>query len=317
MNFDYEKILDRYKSWGFPQKGGLNLPSSFRVNIMQAKPKEVIGRLKDQRVFIEKVDFVRNCYHYKSGFPIASSQEYLLGKIYLQETSAQIPGEIIANDIDAKKFDLGRLKILDMCAAPGGKTTQISEILDNRGTVVAVELDKYRCDRMLSNLERMKVKNCIVLNKDANTIGMPNYFDYVLLDAPCSGNYASEAGWLEKRRIVDFTNRQNLQKELLKSAVNMTKDNGIIIYSTCSLEIEENEDIVEYGIKEFGLELQECGINFGEKGLTKDTEKCLRVWPTQQSAPGFFVAKLLKKRDVPKEEKANKEEEKIVRGNLY
>ena len=278
-------LLERYKEWGFPQDPRTKIKYSIRLNPL--RDNDTIHRLRKEGVKLAKVEFAENGFNYESRFPLASTIEYLLGQFYIQEASAQLPGEIISRDLKSKD-----VKILDMCAAPGGKTSQLSEVLENKGHIVALDIKKERVEKLCFNLERMHCTNVEVHTQDSKEI--TGEYDYVLLDAPCSGNYSSEMNWFARRKVSDFKNRQKLQKELLKTAAKVVKKGGIIIYSTCSLEKEEDEDVVEYGLKELGLELQDTKIDFGEKGLTKETEKCLRIWPTQHKYPGFFVAKLKK-----------------------
>jgi len=292
-------LIERYERWGFPQRNNLKIKKCLRINSNQKSDSEIVKRLERKKVKLTKVNFLEHGFFFKSHFPLSTIIENLLGYIYIQEAPAQIPVEVISKDIKFRNLDKNKLKILDMCASPGGKTTQLSEILENKGLVVAIDNKHSRVKKLKFNLERMKVENCDVYTKDAQDIEgiIENYghFDYVLLDAPCSGNFTSEKNWFNKRKINDFINRQKLQKKLLESAVKSLKKNGILVYSTCSLEKEENEDVIEYGINDLNLRLEPTQINIGSEGITKETKNCLRIWPTQHKMGGFFVAKLKKK----------------------
>lgn len=280
---------DRYKEWGFPQEDLFLNKTCIRVNTNLISPKKLITRLEENQVALEKVPFLTNGYYVESDFPLASSLEFLQGLFYIQEAPAQVPGEIIKEELKTKKFD--EITVLDMCAAPGGKTTQIAEAMRNKGKIIALDTNEKRAEKLCYNLERMKVTNVDVYVKDASM--MDEKFDIILVDAPCSGNFTQDEDWFYKRKLNDFKNRQKLQKELIKNAILLLKPKGLLVYSTCSLEKEENEEVVEYALEK-GVILEPHNITAGNSGLTESTKDCLRFWPTQDNQPGFFVAKLRK-----------------------
>jgi 16S rRNA C967 or C1407 C5-methylase (RsmB/RsmF family) len=180
-----------------------------------------------------------------------------------------------------------------MAASPGGKTTQLSQIMQNKGIIVAVDNNAPRTQALKNNIERMGCKNILVYIKDANYISdFKIEFDKILLDAPCSGNFCTDKTWFDRRQTYDFIEMQREQQSIVKAAVNVLKKNGILVYSTCSLEPEENEQVVEFALN-LGLELIPINFPMGDKGLTKSTEGCLRIWPKSGMQP-FFVAKFRK-----------------------
>ena len=177
-----------------------------------------------------------------------------------------------------------------MCAAPGGKTVQLAQMMNNKGTMIALDNSTRRLTALKNNLERCGIRNTIIYNKDARYISDFNKrFDKILLDAPCSGNFTLEEDWFEKRTINDIKDRAKLQKELLKAAVDVCK--GEIVYSTCSLEKEENEEVIEWALDNLNVELQEIKLK-ASPGLTERTKNCRRFWPNEHKTEGFFVAKL-------------------------
>jgi len=287
------KFLERYKEWGFEQESFFPHKQFIRINTNLINPKKLISRLEDNRVYLKKIDFLTSGFQFRCDFPLSSSIEYLLGYFYIQEAPAQIPGEIIRSEVKDKKYD--DLRVLDMCSAPGGKTTHISEIMRNKGEIIAIDSFKSRIPKLCNNLERMKVENVSVLNIDALEYYPDEQFDIVLLDAPCSGNFTQDKGdaWFEKRSLADFKNRQRLQTKLIEKALILLKKGGLLIYSTCSLEKEENEEVVESILSEKVI-LEDINISVGHPGLTDKTKKALRIWPTQDKLPGFFIAKIRK-----------------------
>lgn len=186
-------------------------------------------------------------------------------------------------------------KVLDMAAAPGGKTTQISAMMKNKGLVVALDVKRERIISLKNNIERMGCKNVVVYNKDALYADDLNMkFDKVLLDAPCSGNFCIDKDWFSKRNVDDFDQKAFIQKQLLKSGVRALKKDGIIVYSTCSLEKEENETVVEWALANLGVELIEVKLGVGDPGLTDSTSITRRLWPNKTMTQGFYVAKMAK-----------------------
>lgn len=282
-------ILKRYEEWGFPQEeNNFERKMCIRVNTNTISPKKLVSRLSENNVELTKVEFLSSGYYVSAKFPLSSTIEFLLGHFYIQEAPAQIPGDIIREEVKTKKFE--DVTVLDMCAAPGGKTTQIAEALRNKGRIVALDPSIRRVEKLCYNLERMRVTNTDVYTKDS--FELSEKFDIVLLDAPCSGNYTQEEDWLHRRKFEDFKNRQKLQKELIKNAILLLKPKGLLIYSTCSLEKEENEEVIEYALTK-GMTTEEIHIK-ANSGLTEETKNCLRFWPTQDNQPGFFVGKLRK-----------------------
>ncbi len=269
---------------------------SIRVNTLKISHKELLDRLEIKGAIFKKIPFLKDGYYVKSKFSLGSTPEYLQGYYFLQESASQIPPLIL----DPKEND----NILDMAASPGAKTTQLAQLMNNKGSIVAIDI-KGRTDALINNLERLSVSNASVYELDARKVQLLKiHFDKILLDAPCSGNICSQHNWIQKRRVKDFINRSEVQKELIKSAYDVLKDNGTLVYSTCSLEPEEDEFVVQYaldlGFKLENIDKEKLGI--GSSGLTEvlgkklnlELEKCLRLWPHKSRTQGFFVAKLRK-----------------------
>jgi NOL1/NOP2/sun family putative RNA methylase len=281
--------FERYAANGFPQEKSFEHQTTFRVNTLYFEDKQVVNALRGRGAIITKITFIHHAYIFESDFPLASSIEYLSGALYIQETSAQIPAEIISKFIYTNKLDVSKLQVLDMCAAPGGKTVQLAQIMENKGTLIANDSSKERAQKLLYNIERMQVGNCDVTTNNGEDI--QGEFDIILLDAPCSGNFTQSSNW--SRSEEDLLDRQTLQQKLISHAITILKPGGLLVYSTCSLEKEEDEDIVSFAIKK-GLTILPTHIKIGHPGLTEETKNCIRIWPTQDRLPGFFVAALQK-----------------------
>lgn len=283
---------ERYKKLGYT--GGFEpLAAKFiRINGLKADAQQVVDRLK-ATVQLKKTA-IPLCYEVAGQeHALSTTSEYLLGYFYVQEFASQLPAAVLAPQPGER--------VLDMCSAPGSKTTQVAALMGNTGSIVALEPNFERAKKLMNNLERMGVVNCIVYQKDAkyaDDLGMP--FDKVLLDAPCSGNFSNDLEWFEKRTIEDVKQKAREQKKLIGAAIASLKPGGTLVYSTCSLEPEEDEDVVEFAMDEYGVELMEIdwksiGIReeIGVPGSTERTRQCRRVWPSERNQ-GFFVASFRK-----------------------
>ena len=214
------------------------------------------------------------------------------GAFYVQEPSAMVP--VCA--LDPKPGD----RVLDLCAAPGGKSTQIASMLNNRGLLFANEINKSRCNILISNLERMGVKNSIVFSK--KPVDLCNYycdyFDRVLVDAPCSGegmfrkNSDAILNWsIENTKGCSFR-----QKEILELAAKTVRPGGTLVYSTCTFSTVENEEVIKWFLdKHDDFKLEPINICFGEKSkfdsIISNASYMRRIYPFH-GGEGQFVAKL-------------------------
>ena len=270
----------------------VKLPTTIRINTLRIKEKDLIERLSKAKITLKKIPYLQYAYTAKASFSLGAIPEYLLGYFYLQEAASQIPVEVL----DPKPGET----VLDCCAAPGGKTTQIAQLMKNQGLVVAFDNKSRRILSLNSNLERCGVINTAVFLRDithaSNDIGN---IDKILVDAPCSGNYIVDPEWFEKKTLDDIKKNAYRQYNIMESVINtFSNKNTEIVYSTCSLEPEENEFIVEHALNN-GMEIKETG--FGNTGirkflgqnLDKRVQKTTRIWPFESS--GFFLAKMVKK----------------------
>ncbi len=264
---------------GNPREGeAIKLRQSIRINTLKVKKKgipermneqDIVARLKKRGVKLEKIPFLKHGYWTEAPFSLAGTEEHLLGLFYLQEAAAQMPVEWMALKTDESAL------VIDACASPGGKTTQIAQEMENEGIIVALDLGR-KVDALRNNLERMGASNTIVYNQDARFFELPKNYaaDALLLDVPCSGNYAIEKEWYKKRTIEDIRNCSRLQKEIVRGAIRNVKKGSAVVYSTCSLEPEEDEEVLAWM----------------EKELSVTKQRMEKKWPGKDKMQGMFVA---------------------------
>ncbi|MCX8151300.1 MAG: RsmB/NOP family class I SAM-dependent RNA methyltransferase [Candidatus Bathyarchaeota archaeon] len=286
-------FINRYLQLGWEFRG-IKARQAIRINQTNAKGKSILERLLSVGVKLEKIPFLDSGYWVSgSKVSVGATAEYLLGLYSVQEAAAQIPPALFS--------DLKGKTVLDACAAPGGKTVEVSDLMGNTGVVVALDVSKKRLAALANHLERCHFSNAVVYNMDARSASKLNLkFDKILLDAPCSGNFASDPFWFKRRTLKDVERNSALQKELLCEAEKCLVPGGELIYSTCSLEPEENELNMDWAVKNLNLQIKEINC-YGEKGLTDvfgqtldpSVAYCRRMWPGLTQ--GFFVCKLTKR----------------------
>jgi NOL1/NOP2/sun family putative RNA methylase len=287
-----EFFVDRYRQLGWNFKD-VQSRQAIRINVTNTKGKNLEERLQNIGFQLEKVPFLETGYWIRSSkVSVGATAEYLLGLYSIQETAAQIPVTLF-NDLKGRT-------VLDACAAPGGKTVQLADLMRNTSVLVALDVNKRRLAALSNHLERCHVSNTIVYNLDARQVSLLNLkFDRILLDVPCSGNFAADKDWFKWRTLADVKRNAKLQRQILTEAVACLRADGEIVYSTCSLEPEENEVNMDWAIKHLNLQAEEVDCH-GEKGLTNvfgsrldlSVERCRRIWPGETQ--GFFVCKLKK-----------------------
>ena len=293
---------------------------TIRSNSLKIKRRELAKNLIQRGVNLDPIgEWTKvGLKIYSSQVPIGATPEYLSGQYMLQSASSFLP--VLALNPQPNE------KILDMCASPGGKSTYISQLMKNTGLLVANDLKKERLKSLFFNVHRLGIKNCIITNYDGRYFPkLYNKFDRVLLDAPCSG-----LGIINKdqsikvnRTYKEILNNSKLQKELILSAIDSVNlkgtSKGIIVYSTCSISVEENEWVVDYALKHRYIKVIDTGINLGENGFVSFREKHFhpslkntkRIYPHIHGMDGFFIAKLQKYADGIKEKKEKNEEKKM------
>ncbi len=274
---------------------------SLRVNPMKAVTDEEITFLESERFRLIRIPW------YEHGFWILSGPErpgntisHKLGLIYLQEAASMIPPVVL----DPQPGE----RILDISAAPGSKTTQMSEMMRWRGTIVANDVSLPRIKVLVSNIQRMSSLNVIVTRVDgryAHKVFGECSFDRVLVDAPCSAIGQVRRSWeaLKRWSLRAVKRISHLQKSLVLSAYRCLRKGGLLVYSTCTFDPEENEFVVQT-LVDLGCEVLKPdvdGLRFRE-GLTEwegsrldqSIRRTMRIYPHHNDTEGFYVA-LVKK----------------------
>ena len=288
-----EFFLSRYQELGW-KYGNVEEKQAIRINSISAREADVTKRLESLGVQLEKISFLENGYWIRrSEFSVGATSEYLLGLYSIQEAAAQIPATLFTKLKDKR--------VLDACAAPGGKTVQLADLMQNTGAIIALDVKKRRLIALSNHLERCRVRNVIVCHMDARqALQLKMKFDRILLDVPCSGNFVTDKDWFSKRTIKDVEKNSKLQREILAEAAKVLKDGGEIVYATCSLEPEEDELNIDWAVKNLNLQVEKISC-YGEKASTSifgkqldnSIENCRRIWP--RGTQGFFVCKLKKR----------------------
>lgn len=219
---------------------------------------------------------------------------HLAGLCYLQEPSASSAVEVL----NVQKGDW----VLDLCAAPGGKSTQIATQLNHSGFLVSNEIEPKRAQILLSNMERLGFSECMIANAHPEVLckEMKGCFDRVLVDAPCSGEgmFKKHSKAMEDWSVEHVHACAMRQLHILDSAYMALKEDGILVYSTCAYAMEENEEVIAQFLKNYpDMQLIDPEVSFGRSGLAYedlDTKKLIRILPMDKGE-GHFVAKLKKK----------------------
>jgi len=265
-------------------------PTTFRINTAKTDINSVKGRLLDLRVDFKEVEWNPNAIILENEFEIRKTNLYENGEIYIQSLSSMIPPIVV--------YPKEGESILDMAAAPGGKTTQMANLSNNKSMITACEKNKIRAERLKYNLEKQGAGRVNVMIEDARRLSDFFSFDKILLDAPCSGSGTININDknLEKYYTKELLTRSiKTQKELLRKATKIVKQKGEIIYSTCSILKEENENIIKYMLEKSNLEIVPIDVKEfeGVPLLPTQIPGTICVRPNNLYE-GFFVAKLIK-----------------------
>lgn len=256
--------------------------------------KKNVERVLEEQ-YIEHHPIVENGYLYDENYHPGRSAYFLAGLYYIQEPSAML----VADALPIEPDDF----VLDMCAAPGGKSCEIASRLTGEGVLIANDIEASRARILSENIERFGLDNTIVTNVDPMRFikQFQEAFDKIVLDAPCSG----EGMFRKLEQAVDTWSEDkvlecaHIQKNLLKGAYDMLKQGGMVIYSTCTYSYEENEAMVHYAVDELGFELLPLSKSHGLcPGV--DLDEVVRCYPHHYRGEGHFIALLRKPGNSPR-----------------
>lgn len=272
---------------------------SIKVNTLKISREVLYRRLTEKGFDLEPVALVPDAFYIKKApFSIGATTEYLLGYYYVQGVASMIP----VQELNATPKDF----VVDMCAAPGGKTVAIAQTMNNQGAILALDLNRARMKSLRSNISRCGVQNVIAIRMDAaNLPGLHlRGISKILLDAPCTGSGLIPVDPKRKmsRTYEDIEFCSFLQMKLIKAAIKSLEIGGEMVYSTCSIEPEENEYIIDTILKNYDVEIVDLDIKFGEPALnevfekifSEELKKARRFYPYSEKMVGFFICKLRK-----------------------
>jgi len=284
------RLLGRGEALKFLEKSADIPPVYVRLNTLKAPEETVLKNLEDEKTILEKVPQLKHTYKLiESKKPLTRTRSFSQGLFYIQDKASCLAAEIAD--------PLAGTTVLDVCAAPGAKTTYLAQLMENRGSIISVDYSKRRIRVWKRETERMGTENVQPMVADARkTLPLNVSADLVILDPPCTstGTFGKtpDAKWrLTKRSILGMA---KIQAEMIEQCAEYVKKGGFLVYSTCSITVEENEMVIENFLKlhpEFKLvdTMPQIGL-LGLRGLTK----CQRLYPHIHECNGFFVAKLMK-----------------------
>jgi NOL1/NOP2/sun family putative RNA methylase len=315
-----EKFIERYRTltdFEIFKKYSLSfLRRSIRINTIKISVNDLKKRL-EKTWNLEQIPWCKEGFYIehikKERRDIGNLIEHSLGYFYTQEAASMIPP--IA--LEPKENDM----VLDMAASPGSKTTQIAALMKNKGILIANDLTTERMKPLSLNIQRCGITNCIITLMQGQWFKKSNIeFDKILVDAPCSGTGTIRKS-LKTLRIWNPNMVRRLagtQKQLIETAFNILKQNGTLVYSTCSLEPEENEAVIDFllnkydnakleeiklsnaqkseisGTNSVGIKRSDPILEFEKQKYSEEIKKCLRIWPQDNDTEGFFIAKIKK-----------------------
>jgi len=296
---DYDKFMNYSLSY---------IRKCIRVNTLKISVPEITSRLKERWV-LTPIPWCPEGFwiEFRDGkrFDLGNLIEHHLGYVYVQEAASMIPPIIL----DPKPGEI----VLDMCAAPGSKTSQIAMYMQNNGLLIANDVSGSRLKALGMNLQRCGVSNSIITmmqeNRFEKIIESNVLFDRILVDAPCSGT-----GTIRKslKTILmwnpsGISKLSRIQKRLIDTGFRLLKKGGVMVYSTCTIEPEENEAVVSFLLDKYpNAHLEDIDASvldikrtpaitrFKDMNINPDVIKCLRIHPYDNDTEGFFVARIRK-----------------------
>lgn len=286
----YKKILGE----NFKSPTDLTI-RSVRTNTLKISPENLEHRLEESYQ-VDRIPWMDGGFWVKNSDRFTKSMEHVLGYFFVQDASSMIPPIVL----DPKEGE----SVLDISAAPGSKTTQMAAMMNNKGIIVANDLNYERLKALRGNLQRCGVVNTVVTKQKGENFWKTGVkFDKILVDAPCTGTGTMNPRILKETSESSIRYFSEVQKQILQSAIKCLKDDGTMVYSTCSLEPEENEIVMDFAVKELGMKIENIDMNFpkgdtrnailewDDKKVDKSISKSIRAMPSERKE-GFFICKL-------------------------
>ncbi len=298
---DYDKFMNYSLSY---------IRKCIRVNTLKANVEDIKKRLED-RWQLESIPWCKEGFWitYRDGkrFDLGNLIEHHLGYVYVQEAASMIPPRVL----DPQPGEI----VLDLCAAPGSKTTQIAMYMKNKGILVANDVSGSRLRALGMNMQRCGVSNVMMtMMQEHRFLRIANQhpefrYDRILIDAPCSGTgtIRKSLRTINMWNPLGITKLNRIQRNLIDVAFNLLKPNGVMVYSTCTIEPEENEAVVSYLLEKYpnaklediddvalGIKRTQAITQFQDLKILPEVKKCLRIHPYDNDTEGFFVARIRK-----------------------
>ena len=283
-------LLGRRETIAFLEGSVHPPPTCIRLNTLQSSQEEILEKLAGEGVKLEKVELLKHAYKVTgTKQPLTRTASFQEGLFYIQDKASCYAAEVV----DPKP----NLTVLDVCAAPGAKTTYLAQLMQNQGVICSIDYSKRRMKVWKAEVSRMGVKMAEPVIADAcSSLPFAAEADVVVLDPPCTSTGAfgklPSAKWRITPRSIE--KMAGIQWQMIRNCAEKVKAGGILTYSTCSITVEENEMIIERFLKwhpEFSL--AEINLKIGLSGL-RGLEKCQRLYPHVHQSNGFFIAKLVK-----------------------
>jgi NOL1/NOP2/sun family putative RNA methylase len=293
--------LSRYRSivpeWPrFVEASSREEPTVFRVRTGRMSPDEVADRLRAQGYRLRSLDGMPGFFRVEEGpRPVSFTLEHWLGLIYVQQASTGVAAPVLG----PRRGE----RVLDLCAAPGGKTTHTADLMEDRGCLVAADVNEGRIRGLLGNVYRLGHPGVLVVSADGRDFPEGALFDRVLVDAPCSGEGTlRRRGGTPPNQSASFLRYvTGAQAALLRKAVRLTRPGGTILYVTCTFAPEENEAVVSRVLADEPVELEPLALPvphapgvtaFGDLRIDPRLEGAARVYPHHLDSGGLFLARL-------------------------
>ena len=301
----------------FLEASEVQRPMTLRTNTLKTRRRDLAEALINRGVNLDpigkwtKIGLVV----YSSQVPMGATPEYLAGHYILQGASSFLP--VMA--LEPKENE----RILDMCAAPGGKSSHVAALMKNTGVLFANDMNEDRVKAVVGNFHRLGIVNSVISTYDGRKLpSVIKGFDRVLLDAPCTGTgvVSKDPSVKTNKDKVDIQRCSTLQRELLLAAIDCanarSESGGVVVYSTCSILPEENEWVVDYALRKRDVKLVPTGLEFGTEGFTSyrhhrfhpSLKLTKRFYPHVHNMDGFFVAKLKKFSNIVRKKKDAEDE---------
>ena len=294
----YRPLIEDWEGWLAALENPA--PTYARLNTLKGSESEICDLMSRSGLHLVPT-LVPTCYELRDCDHPGHLPMYFQGLFHSQDLTSAVPSWLL-------NPAAGEM-VLDLCAAPGSKTSHLAQLMENQGLIVANEIQTHRLKSLVANLERLGVTNTAITRYAGQDFPLRIQFDRILVDAPCSGE-----GTLRARQSSRYASAPrlherlaNVQGRLLARALKLLRPGGILIYSTCTYAPEENEEVVDNFLQQGGVQIEEVscplphhpGITtWNDKTYSSEVTKCLRFYPSEVNSTGFFIAQFRKTGDL-------------------